>query len=257
MSLSQLRPLEFGEILDGAFVLYRRHLRTFAAVVMVVHLPVLVLAAASPMLRTWVGLRVVNQAEAVLACLAWGAGSAACSVAASDAYLEGDASAPRALRAIGTRLPAMGGAYVLKLVALVGGVVLFVAPSLFALQETFAVSAAVMLEGAGPLRALRRSSALAAGARLHVLAVALAFGFLMWLPMYTVSYPVTHYWHETGLRWTAYSAAFVAVVMTLMRAFILPLGSIGAVVLYYDRRVRTEAIDLARPDAAPAFAVAV
>ena len=46
MSLSQLRPLAFGEILDGAFALYRRHFSVFVPTSLLAHAPLMLLWAA-------------------------------------------------------------------------------------------------------------------------------------------------------------------------------------------------------------------
>jgi hypothetical protein len=53
-------------------------------------------------------------------------------------------------------------------------------------------------------------------------------------------------------------AGAISVVIYVVRAVALPVQVIGTVLLYYDRRVRTEALDLAVPadavEHAPAFA---
>jgi hypothetical protein len=257
MSLSQLRPLEFGEILDGAFVLYRRHFRTFFGVGMLAHTLAFATWIASPGLEH-AGLRhaTVRKIELSFAMGGWEVGAAACCLLTSAAYLGGNLSTGRAFRSAASRIPSLAAAFVLKMAALLVGFVLLVAPMFFAAQETFGMTAAMMLEGKGAIEAVRRSSALATGARLHVLAVVLTLLVVEQVPLYTTAWGTAWLWPRIGLHLSPYTLATTGVAVTLVRALVLPLPTIGAVILYYDRRVRTEALDLAPPAAAPAFAVA-
>jgi hypothetical protein len=118
------------------------------------------------------------------------------------------------------------------LVALVG-VCMFIAGGCYLVGLLFATTAAVVLENAGPLAALRRSAQLSKGRIGHVVgALTLAYGiyFLGLFPIVLLA--------ARGDRTLAH---FLSVGATIL---LFPIVSTTRVLLYYDARIRTEGYDL-------------
>jgi hypothetical protein len=164
---------------------------------------------------------------------------------ASRAYL-GQPLGPReAAAATVRRFGDFVGATLVTWTALAAGWVMFLLPAMVVSLLFFAVVPVVMVEGASPLVALRRSVKLANRAPAPV--------FGLWAVLNVIVWGATLAGAVVGLF---AASTFVlgqqgrvdAVSMTaasLAGGIAQPLAVIGMTLLYYDRRVRTEALDLA------------
>jgi hypothetical protein len=287
MALPTLRPLSFGEILDGAFNLYRRN---FAAFALTAGIPTAVVLASFMLLgRSMFAAMASNDETAIMEAML-GTGLLVIVVAlaaflvmygalahqAAQAYTGQPASvgdgmraglkaAPRLLGAgivawVGLVVVIFGVALVGTVISLVtaqlgalmaalGGVVMFVlifGVMLAAVGMLFGVLPAVVVENAGPLRSLERSVELARGAVGRVVGLMLVTLLITYLPMMAVM-------AFTGGFAQLANPSAVPTPTQLITQQVLAMG-IGVftgpfmvavmVLLYFDRRVRTEALDV-------------
>ena len=256
MSLSALRPLSFGETLDGAFALYRRHFATFVATGLLAFTPLFLLSAAiaagfvSPELETLLN-RILSTLSGILA-------FGALTAQASAAYLGQEVSVAAGFRAAGRRFRPVWASLVLQGLAIGLGLLLLVVPGVIAFIILFAMIPVVVLEGKNSSEAQGRSRELAKGGWRRVLGVMLTFTLITWVPVLGCAYLVGIAAVVAGTSTTATAVGGVAALIGfLVRAVAIPVQIIGTVILYYDRRVRTEALDLEVPgETAGALALA-
>jgi len=276
MSHALLRPLGAGEILDGAFTLYRRHFLTLFATALLAFLPMVLVGAffapeiADPE-QFGAGMALLLLTLVMVTAIGW----AALTRQIAQAVVEEEVSIGDGYRhGVRALLPLLGAAIlayvVITLIALVlafvgvfvmltfGGeenpvlvALLAVLAGLVFLVGTiaalFAVPAAVVVEGRGPWQALKRSWQLARGAWLRVVGIALVAVLIVSLP----SLGLLAVGATTGLfsaagdatatgAWAAVETALSSLIGALTYPFL-----VGAItLLYFDRRVRTEALDL-------------
>lgn len=261
-----LKPLSFAEILDGAFVLYRRGFSTLAGTAL---LTAAVATAAGVLLSggAVVPSIVFSAVDLAVYAVAWGA----LTWQVSRLYTGLPASVNDGLQAAGAALLPLLGAWLIALVLygipvfLAGrvvfrmgvrvgveaggapaGMLLMAIPALaygalfvVSLALSFAIAPAVVLEGAGPWRAVARSYRLAGDAILRVGALALvvvALYVLLAQGLLTIGG-----WSGDPF---AIASAPVQLILAGGRALLLPFAVGAALLMYYDLRVRTEGLDL-------------
>lgn len=157
-----------GEILDGAFSLYRRHFRRFfGAELLPQLLPIAVwtaflCVASGPADPETAGT--VLSLTTMLERIATVPATAACIWLASAAVLGDDLSTRAAYRVALRRFWPLVGAGLLANLAIGLGLLLLVVPGLIAAAALFAHRQAIVLEGRGAVEALSRSATLARGA---------------------------------------------------------------------------------------------
>jgi hypothetical protein len=142
-------------------------------------------------------------------------------------------------------------ATVLSYFAIMLGLILFIIPGLILLAMFFAVHPAVVLEGRGPISAMGRSRELSRGARMRILGIIVVAWIITLLPaiaMWTVagvSAGMGALAGElvlgTGNLWLQGLLQAAGLIISAVTA---PFLIIITVLLYYDRRARTEAPDL-------------
>lgn len=262
---AQLRPLTLGEILDGAFALYRRHFGTLFLTAVLPMLPVVAFWGAFPLfargtpeqitrlmdLSGWVLMPYTLPASL----LVWGA----LIHQASQLYLGSPTSVQEGFHRGVRRLLPLLGAMVVAAVLIGLGLILLVIPGVLLLIMFFAVGPVVVLEGRGPLEALGRSRELARGAWGRIFGVLFLLFLITALPTFALTAAMGVGAMASGAGaiaalenpwlFTAFQALSV-----LLSGLTTPFMSIGLVLLYYDRRVRSEALDveLAAEGLAPA-----
>lgn len=226
--MNPLRPLAFGEILDGAFTLYRHSFATLFTTALAAAIPLALVsrimeaAAYAPQGTTdfsaVIGVLIAVPLSALLWAALWGAltRQTARLVLGEEATLrDGYAASLRAL----PRFVASG--FFVFLLMLAGGVVvLFVAgilvlpvglagappwaPIAFATALTFltvavmaavmtsffAIAAAIVVEKLGPWAAIRRSHRLAGGARWRIVGVIVVSSIIVLLPTLGLAFAV-------------------------------------------------------------------
>jgi hypothetical protein len=263
---ASLKPLSFGEILDGAFVLYRRGFFTLAATAL---LAGAVAAAANLLLGgpTPAASIVLRLVGVVMYAVAW----TALTWQLSKLYAGRAVSVNDGVQAAGARLFPVLGAWLIAFVlygipVLLAGRVVFrmgvrvsmeaagasgglllmlipalayVAMSLTALVLAFAIVPAVVLEGADPRQAVARSFRLAGTAPVRVGALAVVVVALN--AVLTLGLLRMGGWTDDPL---AIASGPVQLVLAGARALLLPFIVGAAVLTYYDLRVRAEGLDV-------------
>jgi hypothetical protein len=244
----QIRPMGLGDILDGAFKIYRAR---FAAMFLSALLPYL------PMLFSGTLLALALGSGSDGATLA-GAGAMLISVPlmlvgfvlsygslthiVSEAYQGRMADLGDGMRKAVSRALPLSGAIILAAAAVMVGFVLCVVPGVIVGLMFFAVVPAVVLEGRGPVDALGRSRDLSQNALGPIFLVMFVAGLIAALPSYALSMAT----YAAGLTGeTAPGMQMAAMLLRLLLgALTTPLSSAATVLLYYDRRIRTEAYDV-------------
>lgn len=292
MSAPPLRPLGFGEVLDGSFSLYRRHFSTLFLTALIPFIPV---SLASGMMSRQIMLLDPVDTDFGAGMFAWFVPAMLLSMvgfALMWAALTREAS--RAIQgeevsltdgyARGARafLPLVGAGILATIVGfavifgvsilalIVGGIVglaagsaaatvvgtvigigvvlLFFAAWLVAAAALFAVVPAVVVEGCGPWEALKRSWQLSRGAWLRIISVFIVGYLIVTLPTFGVMLAAgmgAAMWDPAAAATLSNGQIFVQqLVGTLSGALTFPFFVGCLVLLYYDRRVRTEALDL-------------
>lgn len=250
MSFSQLRPLSFGELLDGAFTLYRRHFSTLVLIALVPSIPAILIyllagagvfgSAANPMAA--VGVAVVIPVSLLASVITWGG----LTYFVGRAYTGMPVAAGDALKAAGRRyLPLLAASIIAGIMWTVGFVLCFV-PGLFAMCACFAFVAAVMLERRGPIDAISRSIDLVKGAWGEVFLVLIVVYLIAAMPGFAVGAAtmVASLVVAKDPSRTLMVQAISGVLSQLVNALTAPFSATAMVLLYYDRRVRTEALDV-------------
>jgi hypothetical protein len=279
-----LRPLAFGEVLDGAFTLYRRNFATFVGTALVPTLVSIAAALPTGMLTDPAAaesplMLFFFPVVAVVTVLMWGA----LTHQASQAYGGLPVSVGEGLRAgassfwrlfFASLLAFLGMGAVFVVVALVLGLVVVAGALAAGAADAvlavvigvvvavvmlggivlvgallFAVSPAAVVEGKGPLQSLFRSLELARGAvrrLMGVLAVTFAIVYLPVIGVIVLTGTFSTVYDPAAAAAAAGSPAYVAhQVLTLgVGVLTTPFMVSVLVVQYYDRRVRTEGLDV-------------
>ena len=286
-----LRPLGFGEILDGAFALYRRHFRDLFLTALVPFLPLLLLSAVmlavvvmapsdAASLAVTLFTLVALAYNLIALTLVW----TALAHLFSRAMLSGGVGWKEALRAGTSHLLAAWGAGILAFVLLSAvttvGVFITVAltlalglifsgPSILAgaaapvlVLLAFIPAAligaglmiflpAIVTEGAGPISALRRSWDLMTGARWKGLGLFWVGWLIVLVPtlvligFFTLFFGVGVTLGIDGSEGSrAISQMLSQLAQPLVGAVTTPFTVALVVLLYFDRRVRREGLDL-------------
>jgi len=265
-----LRPFSVGELLDGAFSLYRRNFTSFFGIALVPYVPLIVLWLALPLIAGTGGQPVVDSTVALsmpytllASVLIWSA-----LVFASMRTFEGTrVTAVESLKIGLRKLPAVTLSVIVALFLIACGFVLLTIPGLilppmfvvllpamifYALilaAMFFAVVPAIMLEQRGPIEALRRSRRLSKGARIRILGVVVLASLIAALPVMAFSFVAGV---AAAVRMPSSGDVFVSIgSQALLQAgsFVLsalttPYSVAAVTLLYVDRRARTEALDL-------------
>lgn len=274
-----LRPRSATEIVDAAFQLYRRHAAPVILVTALAYAPSLVLqllivgtgstlaGAMTSAMATEPGLVIIGW---IVTWLAFAIMSAVIVKLGAEMYLGRDADIGLALRTTIPRVPALLGATILKAIAvavpmivamvtaaLVGGVLaatvgraitspvasaalalgmiaLVAVAVVYMLARLFATTPLVVLEGTGAVASLGRSGRLSEGRRRHIagtlLLVFLIYGVLLI--------------GVTVLAQFAGSAVIQLVVGHVFNVLAYPIYAMTEMLLYYDARIRAEALDV-------------
>jgi hypothetical protein len=287
MALPALRPLSFGEILDGAFTLYRRNFVTFAVTALLptaaMMIAMLVLGGGymaamtsgdpgAMMGAAFGGILVIGVIAVAAMLVMWGG----LTHEASQSYTGHPISLGDGLRAgLRSALPLLGAMVVAVVAAVVavmaivflGGIliailgsmggaaavlgsvlmaVLIAAAYLGVIGLLFAVAPAVIVERAGPLEALERSVTLARGALGRVVGLMLVTLVITYLPMMGVLAVTGGFAQLANPQAVPSGTQFITQQVLSMGVGILTTPFMAAVIvlLYFDRRVRTEALDV-------------
>ena len=237
----ELKPLSFGEVLDGAFKIFRANLRTFLTIALVFNFP-------SLLLSSW--LRVAQQATpgklppgyalasipvACIAILLWGT-----MIAAAVQVIAGE---PTSLGKAWARFRAILGPAVKAsfLVVFIGALwsLLLIIPGVIYFLRRALYMPALLIEGGTATASIERSKTLVGKGRKgrmdRVFGASFVFGVLSWVLIWGIGLVI-----PAGLKVT-----FVGVAVTLIPQVLLaPLLPIALVLIYFDARIRDEGYDL-------------
>ena len=247
---TETRPSRPGEILDGAFALYRRHFALFFLLAFLPQLPIALFWLVAPSLLRqgttlggdlafWVAPSLVAPFNIFAIVLAM----AALTHALSRAIAGETPSFGEALRAGLRRWVPVAAATVIAWVLIAVGLVLFVVPGLLLLAMWFAIYPVAVLEERSALGALRRSTELASGARTRILGLTVAAWVVVLVPMVALWLVVgTNADARTVMAGGTAAGNAVRVLTlaqvgsTLLAALTWPFLMAVTLLLYYDRR---------------------
>jgi hypothetical protein len=263
VSVTQLRPLGVGEILDVAITIYRRNFRALLTLVFVVVAPFEILSALiqasalpdDPLITEstpgqvelgndfWLGVAGFG-AAGLLSFIAGLVATGACFKAVADGYLGERAEWRPALAYAARRLHSILWVTLLAAFIAVLGMIFLIVPGIY-LYVCFAVAVPVLLtEGLKGRKALGRSRRLVTGrwwgsfgvVVLGAILVSIVEGALVGLAAVVTSLDTAD---PTLPSFLANTTATV-----LASVLATPLSAAFATVLYFDLRVRKEAFDL-------------
>lgn len=256
-----LHPMNLGDIVDGAFRLYRANFKTIVTIVAVVSGPVQLLAAfarrnefggnsiftifSNPSAAQDNGTSNTSATTSLfvaflgLFILPYAAGAISRVVSAS--YL-GSAERPgQALRAAGRRFISLLVAWVLIHVLEVVAFVLIILPGLIVMSLSVCVAPAIVLEGLGAMAGIRRSWSLNRHRMWRVMGISLLTGLLVSIIGGIVSEPFALAGLAIGLHW-GWILLFIGNLTASLVT--VSLTAIIATLIYFDGRIRYEGMDL-------------
>ena len=265
---AQLRPLTFGEILDGAFTLYRRHFATLALTSVLVTLPIMAIYVLQALVSAPTEKGVIANLLVVMLAFPLGAFSYALGRPAlirqlSNAYLGQEVSRADGFAVGRKRFWGFLLTGVLAYGAIFIGFFFFVVPSVLLAIMFFATEQVVALEGTWGPEALSRSATLAKGAWMRIVGIQIVLYLILYMPIMALGFGgvllLPAFVGRISPGQVTAAAALFQVGFALLSAMLQPLMFAGQTLLYYDRRVRTEGLDLAPPPSSvesppPAFA---
>jgi len=248
------RALSFGEILDGGFTLYRRNFAVFFGIALIPRIPEVLY---------WIGVTALVPADSMefagFLILPWSFFAffltlGAISLASARAW-EGDEPEIRESLMVGlSRWLVVAAAGVVAWAAGFAGLIFLLLPGFFLMASFFLFAPVAVVEGGGPIQALRRAWELSKGGRLRILGV----GFVAYL---IILIPMAAFTAVGGIL--AFGAAGVAgnepiaiegvatwylgianVLGSVVTALAWPLFVSVTMVLYMDRRARTDVSEL-------------
>ena len=235
-----LRARSASELVDAAFQLYRRDPLNYLLISAICYAPILVmqLIVFGPGLEVNEQLsRLTAGVGGIMALGYWVSMSLMSSVMtrmSSEDYLGYPIEPAVAVRDSLVKLPVVMFALLIKYFLMAIGFLFFIFGAFWFMARTFAVTAAIVLEGKGVFGSLGRSAKLSRGRKLHI------FGTLMlaYLIFFVVYFAIAIIAAMTG-------SLVISTVLTVVASIAAyPLFAIVEMLLYYDARVRNEGYDI-------------
>lgn len=165
---------------------------------------------------------------------------AACSRAASAAYLGGEATAAESIRFAVSRILPLFGAYLLVVVSVLLGLLLLVVPGIFLAVRLSMTIPALVLERLGPGQAYGRSWSLVAGNWWRTFAVLLLTMLILTIFTMVIGGGIGAALGAAAPDAQGLAAVVVTAVNILVYVLLYPVVAAILTVLYYDLRVRQE-----------------
>ena len=270
MNVQRLRPLGVGDIFDEGFDLYKRNfvflLLATAAVVVPLDIG---LAFLTPRffvsVLSWFNLT-TNESDAFWIWVVTGltktvfylplyiAALGPVMLSASAKYLDQKTTVEMAFRLCLRRTPAiLAVAFLSGLLLALGLALCGVLWLVFATQLLFVLQA-LLVEGVGPGKALKRSAALAGGYGMRVFGCLLLLGAVLYVVGLGLRLPLAYLFDTVlniapgaaslGSGGTAQQQVVVLLSSGLTHLLLLPFIASVITVLYYDLRIRKEGVDI-------------
>jgi hypothetical protein len=254
MTNLDMRPRGFGEILDHAFAMYRSDFTGYFMAALIPSLPTIavwmamgtMLNGTSDVEGTFSAIQLLVMPYSLLSgLLVWGA----VTYRADRAYHGETVSLSQSYGAVFRRFFPLFATAVLLMLLVTVGMVFLIIPGLLLLIMMFAAMQVSLLEGRGPIESLSRSRALARGAWGRIAGIMIILSIITSLPAFVVGVAgaLGVAAIDPALAMEAGGAvpfALTQIVATVLGAVTMPLMAIGLLVLYYDRRIRQEGLDL-------------
>ncbi|HEY0036147.1 MAG TPA: hypothetical protein VGB66_05630 [Longimicrobium sp.] len=246
MHAPMLRPLNVGEILDRSFALYRSQFAPLLGTALTLYLPLAMMsaifgvAAASGSDAALAGGGILVLLIAPMMLIGVVLSVAALTYQTSRAYMGHPATVGEAVRHGFARFFPLALAMILTGIAIFLGLFGLLIGALIVYVLLFAVVPAVVIERRGPLSALQRSAELAEGDWWRICAVVVVAGLIATLPSMVVELMLAS---AAGAD-DPMSQGFVSALGALVNALTYPFSVAATVILYYDRRVRAEGLDV-------------
>ncbi|MBV8559602.1 MAG: hypothetical protein JO050_02430 [Acidimicrobiia bacterium] len=256
-----LHPMTVSDILDGAFKLLKANWRTLVLITAAFVVPLHIVSAFvqrnlysgrsffeavnNPALQSGNGSSnaqlAVGGVVALISLLVTPFVAGAISKVVAASYLGGVETAGSALRATGRRTGALFGAWLLVHVLEGFGALFCILPGLIFMALFVAVAPAIVIEGLGPIRGMRRSWRLMAPRLFPVMGVALVAGLLAGVVGNALGTVPSVAALAIGLK---YGWPLLAAGSILSALITTPFVAIVATLLYFDGRIRQEGFDL-------------
>ena len=253
-----LRPLTTGELLDRTFTLYRKNFVLFATIAAIPLLLLLVVRTALLFLPRLTGSSFESgQGVVVLTTIglvgwtayfcAAGVAQGATVVAVSSVYLGKPTRAADCYRRLQGRFLRMMGIVIgVSVLTILASLLLLVPGIVLAIFWSLAIPIAV-LEDASFSVAVSRSSDLTEGRRWQILLIMFIVVVVGWLVSVIVSLPTAgfvFYYALHQMRPPLWLSGLNLVTTFLAELVIVPIWVVAFSLVYYDARVRKEALDL-------------
>jgi hypothetical protein len=230
------QPRTLGELVALSVELFRRHLATFLGLTLLVVAPVVILVDG-----VWGGYLAdggdadpsveANVASIVLGTVVIPPLVTALQVVVVQALARGDApTVGAALRVAAPRLPAAVGAVVLYSLGVAVGLVALVVPGVWLGVRWYFAAQATVVDGLGPVGALRRSAEVVETRWWRTFGVVLAFALLVGVIAAVAGAVVQSV--DDGVIYTS--------AQVLLRAALLSLTAIFGTLLFFDSRARAQ-----------------
>ncbi len=245
-SMSRMEPADVGGLLDRVFKMYLGNFAQMIGTLAIVYVPYVALT----MIWQRVLMREGGAGGMVLGLLGvfvWAfvfmpLATGAITFAVSEQYLGRRISIGQSYsRASGHLGTIIGSGILVGLVVLVGLILLIVPGILFMLSYAVVIPA-VVIEGLGVTESMDRSKGLAQGHRGRVFLVLLVLWLLSIL--LTIGVGVASATFFGPMRPGQLQPLGTEAIQDLIGLLTAPLGTIAAVIIYYDLRVRKEGFDL-------------
>ena len=255
-----LHPMTLSDILDGAFKLLKANWRTVLLITAAFVVPIHLISAFVQ--RNLYGGRsffdavnnpsiqstntdnarlVVTGVVALVSLLVAPFVAGAISKVVAASYLGGEETVGSALRATGRRAWALFAAWVLVHILEVIGTALCILPGLIAMATFVAVAPAIVIEGLGPIRGMRRSARLLWPRLFPVMGIAIIAGLLASIIGNVLGTVPSVAALAIGLK---YGWPLLAAGSILSALITTPFVAIVATLIYFDGRIRQEGFDL-------------
>lgn len=255
-----LHPMSMGDILDGAFRLYRANFKSILIIVAAIDGPIQFIGAllrrnefggtsifnfngvaqqnsGGTSTSTAIGLIVL----AVVSIVALPLTGGAVSRVVSASYMGGVETPAAALRAMVRKSFALLVAAVFVHVIEVVSFFFLILPGLIFMAMYVSVSPAIMVEGLGPFAGMGRSWSLTRGRMWRVMGTAIVCGIIVSIIGSVVADPFSFAGAAVGLHW-GWILVFIGGL--LGNLVTLALNAVVATLIYFDGRIRHEGFDL-------------
>lgn len=255
-----LHPMTLSDILDGAFKLLKANWRTVLLITAAFVVPLHLISAFvqrnlysgrsffdavnNPTLQSSNSDNArlaIAGAVALVSLLVTPFVAGAISKVVAASYLGGEETVGSALRATGRRTGALLGAWLCVHILESIGFVLCIFPGLVVMATFVAVAPAIVIEGLGPMRGMRRSARLLWPRLFPTMGIALVSGLLASVVGNALGTVPSFAALAIGLK---YGWPLLAAGSILSALITTPFVAIVATLIYFDGRIRQEGFDL-------------